>query len=304
MPDDASTELKAATKSAAGEVIKLWSAPPQRTIDGVPPEATFQGMGGTSVGTTMLRNVSEPTLTVYAPAPGKANGSGVIVCPGGGWSILAWQHEGIDVAEWFAARGYTAFLLKYRVSATPDDPEKFAAAVAAQGAMLAQPLKAAQAPRASSELIRNEALTYAREIAADDGRRALQLVRERAGDFGVKPDRIGLIGFSAGAFLVTDVALEPGGAPLAFVAPIYGGVTDGKTVGPEAPPLFTAVAQDDGFFIKTSLRLFEAWVDAERPAELHAYTRGAHGFGFSTQGMPVDSWPAAFAGWLKDQGLS
>src|ERR1700722_12352832 len=180
MPDDASTELKAATTTAAGEVIKLWSAPPSRTIEGVPPEATFQGMGGTSIGGVMLRNVTEPTLTVFAPQPGKANGSGVIVCPGGGWSILAWKHEGIDVAEWFAARGYTAFLLKYRLSATPADPAEFVARMAAQGAMLAQPLTAAKAPRVMSELIRAEALTYAREVAADDGRRALQLVRERA----------------------------------------------------------------------------------------------------------------------------
>ena len=109
MPDDASTELKAAP-TTAGEEIKLWSSPPPRTIEGVPPEQTFQGMGGASVGTMMLRNVSEPTLTVYAPAPGKANGAGVIVCPGGGWSILAWQHEGIDVAEWFRSEEHTSEL--------------------------------------------------------------------------------------------------------------------------------------------------------------------------------------------------
>jgi dienelactone hydrolase len=303
MPDDASTELKAATTTAAGEVIKLWSAPPSRTIEGVPPEATFQGMGGTSIGTTMLRNVSEPTLTVYAPAPGKGNGSGVIVCPGGGWSILAWQHEGIDVAEWFAARGYTAFLLKYRVSATPADPAKFAAAVAAQGAMLAQPLSAAKAPRVSSELIRNEALTYAREIAADDGRRALQLVRERAGDFGVEPDRIGLIGFSAGAFLVTDVTMDPQGPPPAFLAPIYGGETRGRRVPADAPPLFTVIAHDDRYLFHMVEGLYSDWSMADHSAELHIFARGAHGFGMVKQGLPSDRWIDLLGAWLADKGF-
>ena len=302
MPDDASTELKAAP-TTAGEEIKLWSSPPPRTIEGVPPEQTFQGMGGASVGTMMLRNVSEPTLTVYAPAPGKANGAGVIVCPGGGWSILAWQHEGIDVAEWFAARGYTAFLLKYRLSATPADPAEFVARMTAQSAMLSQPLTAAQAPRLMSALIRSEALTYAREIAADDGRRALQLVRERAGDFGVKPDRIGLIGFSAGAFLVVDVAMDPQGPPPAFLAPIYGGETRGRPVPADAPPLFTVIAQDDRHLFHMVEGLYSDWSMADHSSELHIFARGAHGFGMVKQGLPSDRWIDLLGDWLADKGF-
>jgi acetyl esterase/lipase len=235
MPDDLSDDLRPAQTTVARQEIRLWREPPARTIPDVPPETTFEPPTGVAVGGAMLRNVSEPTLTVFAPQPGKANGSGVIVCPGGGWSILAWTHEGIDVAEWFAARGYTAFLLKYRLSATPSDPAEFAAASAAQSAMLTQPLTAAEAPRTAADLIRSKALIYAREIAADDGRQALQLVRERAGDWGVEPDRIGLIGFSAGAFLVTDVAMDPQGPPPAFLAPIYGGETRGQPVPAEAP---------------------------------------------------------------------
>src|SRR5271154_2120653 len=114
MADDLSEDLRAAPTTTARQEVRLWPNGPARTIPDMPPETTFQGLAGVSVGTTMLRNVSEPTLAVYAPAPGKANGSGVIVCPGGGWSILAWEHEGTDVAEGFAARGYTALLLKYR----------------------------------------------------------------------------------------------------------------------------------------------------------------------------------------------
>ena len=303
MPDDLSDDLRVGASTAAREEIRLWPNGPARTIPDVPPEATFQGLAGVSVGTTMQRNVSDPTLTVFAPAPGTANGAGVIVCPGGGWSILAWQHEGIDVAEWFAARGYTAFLLKYRVSATPADPDKFVAAMTAQGAMLAQPLTAAKAPRVMSELIRNEALTYAREIAADDGRRALQLVRERAGDWGVAPDRIGLIGFSAGAFLVTDVAMDPQGPPPAFLAPIYGGETRGRPVPADAPPLFTVIAHDDRYLFHMVEGLYSDWSMADRSAELHIFARGAHGFGMVKQGLPSDRWIDLLGAWLADKGF-
>jgi len=303
MPDDLSDGLRSAEATAAREQIRLWPEGPPRTIPDVPPETTFQGLAGVSVGTTMLRNVSEPTLTVFAPAPGKANGAGVIVCPGGGWSILAWRHEGIDVAEWFAARGYTAFLLKYRVSATPADPDKFVASMTAQGAMLAQQLTAAQAPRAASELIRNKALIYAREIAADDGRRALQLVRERAGEWGVQPDRIGLIGFSAGAFLVADVAMDPQGPPPAFLAPIYGGETRGRPVPADAPPLFTVIAHDDRYLFHMVEGLYSDWSMADRSAELHIFARGAHGFGMVKQGLPSDRWIDLLGAWLADKGF-
>ena len=245
MADDLRDDLRTAGANAGQEVIRLWPEGPPRTIPDVPPESTFQGLAGTSVGTTMLRNVSEPTLTVFTPAPGKANGAGVIVCPGGGWRILAWEHEGLDVAKWFADRGYTAFLLKYRVRGSPPDAAAFAASMTAEGAMLAQPLTAAKAPRALADLVRDDAVFYAREIAADDGRRALQLVRERAADWSVKPDRIGLIGFSAGAFLLTDVAVVRHGPPPSFLVPIYGGETRGRAVPTDAPPLFTVIAHDD-----------------------------------------------------------
>src|ERR1051325_2294302 len=107
------------------EVIRLWPEGPPTVLEGVAAEAEFKGLAGVSVGATMLRNVSDPTLTVFRPK--KPNGVGVIICPGGGWRILAWQHEGIDVATWLAARGYTAFLLKYRVGGTPASHAAFEA---------------------------------------------------------------------------------------------------------------------------------------------------------------------------------
>lgn len=301
MADDVSDDLRSAV--AAREVIRLWPQGPARTIPDVPPELTFQGLAGVSVGTTMLRNVSEPTLTVFTPAPGKANGAGVIVCPGGGWKILAWEHEGIDVAQWFADRGYTAFLLKYRVSASPAEMADFVRQMTAQGTMLAQPLTAAKAPKAMGDLVRDQSLIYAREIAGDDGRRALQLVRERAGDWRIEPDRIGLIGFSAGAFLVTDVAMDPQGPPPAFLVPIYGGETRGKPVPADAPPLFTVIAHDDRYLFHMVEGLYSDWSMADRSSELHIFARGAHGFGMVKQGLPVDRWIDLLGAWLDDKGF-
>ncbi|MBL8554365.1 MAG: alpha/beta hydrolase fold domain-containing protein [Phenylobacterium sp.] len=284
------------------EVIDLWSDPPPRTIEGVPPESTFSPPAGLAARTTMLRNVSHPTLTVYRPTVA-ANGSSVVVCPGGGWSILAWTHEGTDVAEWFAARGYTAFLLKYRVSATPADPLAFAARMARNDSLLSEPLTAARAPKAMGDIVRDERLLYARDIAADDGRRALAVVRQRAGEYGLDPERIGMIGFSAGAFLIVDVAMDPQGPPPAFIAPIYGGETRGRPVPADAPPIFTVIAHDDRLLFHMVEGLYLDWSAADRPSELHIFARGTHGFGMVRQGAPSDRWIDLLGAWLADNGF-
>lgn len=291
-----------AQRAQTREVIELWPDGPPRRIKEMPPESTFRPPAGVAAGTLMLRNVSQPTLTVYRPEFGTGHGGGVIVCPGGGWSILAWEHEGTDVAEWFAARGYVAFLLKYRVSATPPDPAAFAARMARNDGALAEPLSAAKAPRAMDQLVRDERLRHAREIAADDGRRALQIVRERAKDHGVQADKVGMIGFSAGAFLIVDVAMDPQGPPPAFLAPIYGGETRGRPVPADAPPLFTVIAQDDRLLFHMVEGLYLDWSGADRSAELHIFARGAHGFGMVRQGLPCDRWVDLLGDWLADQG--
>jgi acetyl esterase/lipase len=301
MADDASGDLKTAGKA----VIPLWPEGPPSVIEGVGPEAAYIVPAGVAAGTTMLRNISAPSLTVFEPAPGTANGVGVIVVPGGGWRILAWEHEGLDVARWFADRGYTAFLLKYRVMGTSPDPVKFLAGMAAIDAQLAAPTPAAKAPRAMDALMAgNQISLAAREIAADDGRRALEIVRGRAGEWGLTPERIGMIGFSAGAFLVADMAVDPRAAPMAFVAPIYGGETRGKPVPADAPPLFTLIAQDDRLLFKMVEGLYADWSNADRPAELHIFARGAHGFGMVKQGLPVDRWIDLLGDWLADQGFA
>ncbi|MGH6987622.1 MAG: alpha/beta hydrolase [Caulobacteraceae bacterium] len=129
-------------------------------------------------------------------------------------------------------------------------------------------------------------------------------MRERASEWDVKERRVGMIGFSAGAFLAADIAMEPGGAPLAFVAPIYGGDAGGRPVPANAPPLFIAVAADDNLLFSVARGLFEDWTHAGRSAEFHAYARGDHGFGTARQGFPSDGWLDVFARWLEDQRLS
>jgi len=299
MADDA----QAAAKTQTEQVSRLWPDGAPRTLPDVGPESFFKGPPGVAVGTRMLRNVSDPTLTVYRPDPAKSNGVGVIICPGGGWRILAWQHEGVDLARWLTGRGYTAFLLKYRVMGTPSDPAEFAATMAANNGRLAEPLTAAKAPRAMGELLRGETGLLAREIAADDGRRAIEIVREREGEWGLRPGKLGMIGFSAGAFLVADVAMDPQAAPLGFVAPIYGGETRGKPVPADAPPLFTVIAHDDRLLFHMVEGLYADWSAADRPSELHIFARGAHGFGMVRQGLPSDRWIDLFGDWLADRGF-
>jgi acetyl esterase/lipase len=296
----------AAAARPTEEVIALWpGAPPEPSPGGVGPEISFQTQAASGAMTTMLRNVVTPTLSVFRPDVAKANGVGVIVCPGGGWRILAWEHEGLDVARWLAARGYTAFLLKYRLRPTEPDPDKYAEDVAEMTARItAQIMSSPQPARTSGELLGDKATVRARAAAADDGRRALALVRERAAEWGVKPDRIGMIGFSAGAFLTGDVALNPDGPPLAFAAPIYGGDLAGQAAPADAPPLFIAVAADDRLLYKVVEQFFVDWSDAGRPVEFHVFARGGHGFGMSRMNLPVDRWIDLFGDWLADLGFA
>lgn len=286
----------------AVETIRLWPEGPPTSIDGVPDEVEYPVRSGLAAGTTFIRNISDPTVTVFTPPPGSGNGVGVIVVPGGGWTINAWTHEGLDVAGWLAALGYTAFLLKYRVQASDPDTAAFEAAMAAIDASIAGPFPDAMKPRAIGQLISTDAYLAARAAAADDGRRAIELVREQAERFGVRPDALGMLGFSAGAFLAVDVALDPRAEQLAFIAPIYGGETLGAPVPADAPPLFTAVAQDD-ILVKIVEGLHADWTAADRPAELHEFTRGAHGFGMVRQGLPSDRWTDLFLAWVDDLGL-
>ena len=287
--------------TSENDVIRLWPDGPPFTIVSESEELSYVNPSGIAAGSTSIRNISDPTLTVMVPPAGTANGEGVIVVPGGGWTVNMWTHEGIDIANWLLASGYTCFVLKYRVQQSPPDPEAWAALAAASDSVHNMGLKKKDLPAAIEDVLNTEAYQQARAAAADDGRRAIEIVREQASQWGINPSTLGMIGFSAGAFLAVDVALDPQADPLAWIAPIYGGDTRGAPVPADAPPLFTTVAADD-VLCRIVEGLHADWSLADRPSEIHVFERGQHGFGLVKQKMPSDLWADLFLGWLADRG--
>ncbi len=264
--------------------IPLWpdGAPgsedwPQHETESFMPPANFR----------VIRNVAQPTLTAYFPKPTDANGTAVIICPGGAFHFLAIAHEGTDVAAWLIARGVTAFVLKYRLLRTGDD---FATEVWRN---LGDPQRmgALMAP-----LI---------PLLLADGQQAVRLVRQRAAEWDLAPDRVGIMGFSAGATVTVNVALQhDADSRPDFAAAIYAAHHGGVPVPADAPPMFILCAADDPLVPAAgSIQLYTDWQAAGRPAELHVYAKGGHGFGMNKLGLPVDTWIERFGDWLEAQGL-
>jgi acetyl esterase/lipase len=241
-------------------------------------------------GQMIVRNVSEPSLTVFLPDPAKANGTAVIVAPGGGFMMLSFDSEGTLVAKQLAAEGVTAFVLKYRLTQTPEDP---AAMLIQFTAMLKQ--RAAGQGAKAAERVKAEAM------AAEDAAAAVRLVRQRAAEWKLDPKRIGLIGFSAGAITTARVAIgEVAGRP-DFAGIIYGAVNG--TVPADAPPAFIATAADDPLLANAPIPAYQAWKAAGRPAELHIFESGGHGFGLVPKGTTSDHWMDEFVWWMSARGL-
>jgi len=241
-------------------------------------------------GSAFARNVTEATLTPFLPAPGRASGAAVIVAPGGGFRTLSMENEGWDVARALAARGVAAFVLKYRLNQTPADLQEFARPV--------QP--AAAPPRPPRTSPDRAAAGMAPQIA--DARAAFALVRSRADEWNVDPDRIGMIGFSAGAMLTMATALTDAEADPAFLGDIYGPLS-AVEVPAEAPPLFVALAADDPLFPDTDFGLIQSWRAANRPVEFHYYEQGGHGFGMYQKETTSTGWFEAFVSWLDMHGM-
>jgi acetyl esterase/lipase len=240
--------------------------------------------------TEVVSGVTQPSLTVYEPTAGSApNGVGIIICPGGGFMALSINSEGIDVAKWLNGRGVTAFVLKYRLAPTEGDAaEEF------------QRLWSTDKPKLHAML--QEAIP----IAISDGHLALEYLKKHASDFGLSPDRIGIIGFSAGGTVTAAAALQysSGNRP-AFAAPIYPAVSSLKQRVPDdAPPIFITAATDDNLGLgPDSVHLYEMWTAAHHSAELHMYARGGHGFGMRVTGLPSEQWINQFWNWLTLEGV-
>ena len=280
------TPASAAEPATQPEIVRIWPGAAPGTEDWTGPETDSPlKLPGAPV-LHMISNVTVPTLTVVRPSPGKANGTAIIVCPGGGFQNLAITHEGDLVAQWLADRGITAFILKYRVRTS---------------ASFRLPKDARHHPEQFDELAKS--FEGGRQIALADGIQAMRYLRANASRFAVAPDRIGMMGFSAGAVTTMGVVLDsqPADRPN-FAAPIYGTMED-KAPPKDGPPLFIAATQDDNAVpVAKSIAIFSSWTAADLPAELHIYERGGHGFGMVKHNKPVDEWTNAFEAWLRADG--
>lgn len=284
-------------------------APAQAQNDAMTPIATPPQTNGIVLGTgpmpgttapeswyrqydrNFARNVSMATLTPFLPDPAKATGTAVIVAPGGGFRSLSMENEGSDVARALAARGVAAFVLKYRLVPTPADMGDFEQSMRQMFANAGKPRTQANSAPAFPSL--------APQLA--DSRAAFALVRKRAGEWHIDPSRIGMIGFSAGAMLTLQTALQEPDTRPAFIGIIYGPLAP-VTVPRDAPPMFVALAADDPIFGHGGTGLIQSWMAANRPVEFHLYEQGGHGFGMYQKSTTSTGWFDAFASWLKMHG--
>ena len=234
-----------------------------------------------------IGNVSKPSIAIYPAPKDKANGAAVIICPGGGYHILAWDLEGTEVAEWLNRIGVTAVILKYRVPA------------------------------------RNGRTRH--DAPLQDVQRAMGIVRSRAAEWAIDPARIGVMGFSAGAHLSATLscnfekrthpavdAADNASCRPDFVMLIYPGylVEKGTTTLPpelslssKVAPTFIAQTQDDSVPVEGSLFYYAALKQAKVPAEMHLFANGGHGYGLRASAQPVTSWPKLAEAWMRNLGM-
>ena len=246
-------------------------------------------------GDPMARNITKATLTPYLADPKKANGTSVIVAPGGGFMWLSMGNEGWEVAEALAARGINAFVLKYRLQPTADSLEGFENQMNqrfAEAEKMAKDKKMNPRPKRTANDLKNQ---------LHDVEAAYALIKSRAKEWNVDMKKLGMMGFSAGAGLTMATTLHSEKVDLAFIAPIYGGM-DAVEVPKNAPPLFVAIASDD-FLFQGETGLLKSWYDAKVPVEFHIYQNGGHGFGLGNPDRTSNKWFDAFIHWLDVNGF-
>jgi acetyl esterase/lipase len=283
-----SAAATAQPSTSGGVMIALY---PEGAM-GTPGVPEIREQTGAS-GDTVIRNVSAPTLELFRPLPAHANGTAVIVAPGGGFVGLEYDAGGTALARRLAQRGVSAFVLKYRTIRSAPDPTQMPAVHLEEMATLMA--------RASSGVPVLIPLFAGEQQAVDDGARAMRLVRQRAPEWGIDPQRIGFIGFSAGAFLAVDLAIGDKVSRPDFVGLFYGGLR--TPVPADAPPAFIAAAADDGYQPNDPIQLYSAWRRAGVAAELHLYERGGHGFDLKPKGTTSDHWFDELVWWMQSRGL-
>jgi acetyl esterase/lipase len=240
-----------------------------------------------------ITNVTKPTITVFRPPTEKNTGAAMVICPGGGYWNLAWDLEGEEVAAWLNANGMTGIVLKYRVPRRPGQPEK----EPAPGPLL-------------------------------DSQRAVSLVRSRAGEWGIDPNRLGIVGFSAGGHLsvmtatyfdkrayepideIDKISCRPDFAVAVYPGYLLPEDVDTDVLAPYiripagTPPIFLAHATDDPESgPEHSVAMYLALKRAHIPAELHVFAKGGHGWGVRKSSLPCSTWTDRCVAWLRSQGV-
>ena len=281
--------LPLAATAAEPTIIDLWPGKPPGETKELPPEADINKptdglVGGRKI--MRITNVSKPTLAVYRPEKDKDTGAAMIICPGGGHFILAYDHEGTETAEFLAKHGVTGIVLKYRVPSRDKDHRWLA--------------------------------------AVQDAQRAIRVVRSKAAEWKIDPKRIGILGFSAGgetAGLATLLCDKDHYAPIdavdkvsarpdftALIYPAYlvnkakTGLEDYAKPTKTTPPMFLVYAFDDPVDPRNALFLALAMKDVGVSCELHMYATGGHGYGMRNTGHPVNSFPDRLVDWMTKQG--
>jgi acetyl esterase/lipase len=274
-------------------VLSVWPGKVAGDYGKIGPERVRDPSDSPTKTAKWITGVTKPTLTVFSPARKTNTGTAIIVCPGGGYWNLAWDLEGEEVAAWLNTVGITGIVLKYRVPRRPGQPEP----LPAPGPLL-------------------------------DAQRAVRLVRSKAGEWGINPNRIGILGFSAGGHLAIATATnfdKPGYESIDdtdvascrpdFAVAVYPGYlvpkgADPKVLAPyiripdATPPIFLVHASDDTEAgPENSLVMYQALKLAGVPSELHIYATGGHGFGVRKSNLPCSTWTDRCVAWLRDQKL-
>ncbi len=256
------------------------------------PETWFRQWGD-----PMARNISTATLTPFLPEPDKANGTAVIVAPGGGFRWLSMGNEGWEVAEALADQGIAAFVLKYRLQPTPESLDGFRESMNRTFEEAAD----ADSSDGSEDEESQGPPRWDLSNQLEDAEAAYSMIVDRSEEWGVDTDRIGMIGFSAGAGLTMHSTLNSQIMDLAFIGPIYGGMGPVE-VPKDAPPMFNVIATDD-FLFRGQFGVIKSWFEAGVPVEFHLYQNGGHGFGLGNPDRTSNRWFDAFTHWLDVNGF-
>lgn len=300
----------AAARPTPGTELRLWPGAAPGSENWTQPETVTTSQSGDRI----ISNVRDPSLTVYLPDATKANGTAVIIAPGGALRLLGFDNEGVKVAQWLNERGIAAFVLKYRTLQQAPGGARGGPPPGVGGAPPGAGGPGAAPPPRQELVIRNAnanpapndaALTEVLHMAIADAQLAIRMVRERAAAWSINPERIGIMGFSAGGGVAVGTALaEKSAASPDFLVSLYGPSLMDVNVPGHAPPLFIAVGSTHFNVTNGCLALFAAWKAAGKPAEIHVYDQVSAGFGLSSRGLPVDGWIERMHEWMKARGLT